>query len=387
MLYQNMKRTLLFLSVAILAGCTTLTPLQRSKFLTVSHLIETAKFSDAKGLVEEMIEDEEMASWPRTWYLRGVLAQDAYRSGISANDRRRFELYPDQLYVAYESFEKAIELAGRGRMESQLKPRYVLLANDFQRLGERQFNGKNYKEALRAFEKAMTIMEKPHLSFEQDTSLLYNAGMSAFEAGLFDKAVKHFGELHNYAFSTNVTHLLYKSYLAKDNSHEAQRVLIQGIEQYEDNEELVLLLVDYFTDNEDFDQALEVLQQAIINDPSKARFHYTAGLIYQRLEEYEKAILSYFDANEHQPDDPMTHLNIATSYYNIGVEIEEESRRLSNIQAVQQKRAQSEAAFEAAITWLDKAQELQPQDQVVFARILDLYRQLRLHDRIRNMEN
>ena len=378
-----MRSILFVLAIVFFAGCTTLTPLQRSKFLTVSHLIETAKYNDAKQLVEEMIEDEEMVSWSRTWYLRGVLAQDAYRSGMAANDRRRFELYPNQLYVVYESFEKAIELEGRGRMESQLKPRYVLMANDFQRLGERKFNGGDYAEALKAFEQAMEITLKPYLSLQLDTSLIYNAGMSAFQASLYDQAVQHFGVLHKNAFSTNVTHLLYKSKLAIGENHEAEQVLLEGIDQYDDKQELVLLLVDYLAENGQFDRALEILDAVANSDPGNASYHFTTGLIYQRLEEYNKAILAYFDANEHRPDDPLTHVNIATCYYNIGVEIEEESRTLTSIQAVNEKRAQSEAAFEAAIIWLDKANALNPDDQLVSGRIFDLYRQLRLHDRVR----
>lgn len=375
-----MKRLVLILVVIFAGGCSVFTPLQKSKFLTVHHLTETRDYADAKVVIEEMIESGEFSEYPRTWHLRGVLAQTAYRD-------RNQNLYTDQLYVIFESFERYHELSGNDRTRSQLKPRYIQLANDFQRLGEREFRNRNYNQALKAFEHALLITRMPALSIPEDKSLVYNTALAAYESQQWDRAEKHLGKLHRHGHSTNATHLLYKTMLAQDDKDAARKVLMEGVGKYDDNEEIIMLLVDFLADNQDEAAALDVLREAISNDPDNHNLYYTKGLIYQRTGRYNDAVLSYFDAHERDPEHLMTYVNIATCYYNIGVEIDEESRTLVNQAEVNEMRIKSEAAYESAVTWLDKVYEKQPDDRSVLSVIYDLYSRLRLTDRARNIEN
>lgn len=385
-----MKKLLFLLSIVVfgivLSGCSSLSPLQRSKFITVNHLIDTSKYAEAKEIMEEMIEDEESAQWSRTWYTRGDLAHAAYREGIQKNERRMFELYPDQLFLAFESYEKAIELDKRGRTEGQLVAKYVLLANDFQRLGERRFASRNYDEALRAFEKGLEIIERPVMPARLDTNLIYNAGLAAYEAGKWDKAVKHLGRLHDYEYSTNVVHLLSSAYLEKGNPNAAEETLREGIANFGDNEKLILLLTDLLVQQGKPDEAMDVIDQAIAKDPNNHIYHYTKGLVYQKKGQYNDAILAYFNANDLKSGQVRTLVNIATSYYNLGVEIDEYTRTIPNSSTVQIERARSAAAFESAIRWLDQAFELEPREQGILLEIYQLYRMLRVTDKMRSIE-
>ncbi|MGM0573626.1 MAG: hypothetical protein ACQESL_07715 [Bacteroidota bacterium] len=137
-----MKR-LLFL-VILLGGCTTLTPLQRSKLITAFHLIEDARYEEGHEFIENMIEDEEAARWPRTWHARGLLYHNAYRDGIKQNKKDLYEMVPEQLFVAYESYEKALSLNAGSGIRNQMTPKYVLLANDFRSIGQKRFNEEKY---------------------------------------------------------------------------------------------------------------------------------------------------------------------------------------------------------------------------------------------------
>ena len=368
------------MTVIFVSGCSVFTPLQRSKFLTVHHLTETRNYDDAKIVIEEMIENGEFAELPRTWYLRGVLAQTAYR-----DDKQN--LYSDQLYVIYESFERHHELSGSDRAKNQIKPKYIQLANDLQRLGERQFRNGNYSQSLKAFEHALAITRMQTLAIEQDKSLVYNAGLAAFESEEWEKAEKHLGKLHKHGYSTNATHLLYKTMLAQEDKDAARRVLMEGVGKYEDNEDLIMLLVDFLADNGDENAALDVLSEAIYDDPENHNLHYTKGLIYQRTGMFNDAVLSYFDAHEKDPEHLMTYVNIATCYYNIGVEIDEEARTMTNQAEVNEMRIKSEAAYESAVTWLDKVNEKEPGEQEVLDVIYDLYSRLRLTDKVRDTES
>lgn len=376
----------ILLIVLFIQGCSSFTPLQRSRFLTVSHLIDTAKYAEAKELVEEMTVDEQFTEWPRTWYARGLLAQTAYRDGRKNNDRKKFELYPDQLFVAYESFEKAISLDSRGGFDKQLAPKYVLLANDLQDLGRRSYTSGNYKEALRAFEHALNVTQSPILTVQPDTNLIYNAALAAYESQTFDRAVKHLDRLHGYSYSINVTHLLSNALLQLGDTLAASKVLRQGVERFENNDGLIMLLSDLLFHSGNTREALRLLEKGAEQHPDKHIFNYTRGLVYQKTEQYNDAILAYMEAVAQAPDELIIYANIATCYYNIGVEIDEDSRHINSNREVQIERARAAAAFESAVLWLDKTYEKETDNREVVTRLSELYRLLNVQEKARDIE-
>ncbi len=381
-----MMKRLIFL-VIVLAGCSTLTPLQRSKLITAFHLIEDANYEEGKAFIEEMVEDEEAAKWPRTWHARGLLYQNAYRDGMRRNNRNLYELKPRQLFVAYESYEKALDLdAGRG-IRKQLTPKYVLLANDFQRMGQRRFDEGKYDEALEAFEAVQQIRQSKLLNLDPDTNLVYNMAVAALEGSNHEKAIQYLYQLDAYKYGTNVSHLLSAEYLQQGDTIEAKRVLEQGINKYEDNEDLILLLVDLNFEQGQVEQSLEILGHKSSVYPNNYQFPYTKGLILQKTGDYQEAIEAYEESLELEPEKPIIYAHVATCYFNIGIEIEEYARTLEQNRLVIRERERSTAALESATEWLNKALDREPQDPEALAIISELSALLDITERVDNVVN
>ncbi len=383
---SNMNRLLFFVLACIFAGCAVLPPLHKSKLIGVFHLIEIANFDEAKKAVEEMIEDEKSAEWPRTWYARGLLCHNAYIDGMKRNDRKKFELYPDQLFVAYESFEKALALDNKGALEKQIAPKYVILANEFQKSGTNHYNRANYKAALRAFEKALTITLSPILTVQTDTNLIYNAALAALGANEREKAIGYLSTLDEYNYSPNVSHLLFTTHLEQGDTLAAIKMLAGGVEKYEENKDLILLLVDTHFNLGQIEKSLKILDKASKNDPSNHIFPFTKGLLYQKTEQYNPAILAYFKAFELAPEDLSVHTNIATCYYNIGIEIEEKARTLNNSRDVLEEKAKSATAFESAAEWLNKAYDLGTENQAIIVQLHQLFKLLNITEKAKILE-
>ena len=381
-----MMKRLIFL-VIVLAGCSTLTPLQRSKLITAFHLIEDANYEEGKAFIEEMVEDEEAAKWPRTWHARGLLYQNAYRDGMRRNNRNLYELKPRQLFVAYESYEKALDLdAGRG-IRKQLTPKYVLLANDFQKMGQSRFNEGKYDEAMEAFEAVQQIRQSRLLNLDPDTNLVYNMAVAALEGSNHEKGIQYLYQLDAYNYGTNVSHLLSAEYLRQGDTLEAKRVLEQGISKYEDNEDLILLLVDLNFEQGQVEQSLEILDRQSSRYPSNYQFPYTKGLILQKTGNYEEAIEAYEQSLELEPEKPIIYAHVATCYFNIGIEIEEYARTLEQNRLVIQERERSTAALESATDWLNKALEQETQDPEAIAIISELSALLDITERVENVDD
>lgn len=371
-----MKR-IYFILLVFLTGCSALTPLQKSKFISVNHLIEVGNYQEARDVIENMINDEETQKWPRTWYTRGLLAQTA---------PAKEDLYPDRHFVALESYEKARTLDDKGRLDKQLAPKYVLLANDFKKMGEKSYKSQKYDDALQCFEQALKIYESPVLSVPVDTHLIYNAALAAHEAENHEKAIQYLSTLEDYNYSTNATHLLFSTHLENGDTLSAEKVLAAGIKKYEDNESLVLLLTDLHFQNGNILAAHNVLDTAATHDPANHVYPFTKGLIYQKNDEFHAAIEAYQQALALAPEELMIHTNIATCYYNIGVEIEESARQITSNSKVLEEKERSAAAFRSSVAWLDKAWEQDPDDQTVIRKLYELYKVLNVGDKAKSIE-
>lgn len=377
-----MKQLILVGLVLLLGGCSVFTPLRKTKVISVFHLVEAGKFNEAKGVVEDMKDAPLSSNWSSTWYARGFLCQTAYREGMRKDDKKLIELYPDQLYEAYASYQKALELPHSKRLIRQLAPRYVLLVNDFQTLGERNFGRRQFDEALRAYNTALEVLTGKVLQRPADTSLVYNAAIAAYEAANWPEATRHLESLHQWRYAPSISHLLFDALIAMDRTSDAERVLIESIRSYKENTSLVLLLADMHLQLDQQLQALRVLDTAIANDPNNAIFYSSKGLILQKSEAFNEAILAYEAAILLAPDEPMNFINIATCHYNIGVGIDERARMITNSSAVQRERERSANAYRLAVEWLDRLLEQKPKDKTVLEKMQQLYKTLRATDRV-----
>jgi len=379
-----MKRTICLL--VTLAACSIILHAQRIKIYSVFQLIESGKYDEAKTIIEEVIGNKKTLNWPRIWYAKGLLCQTAYQEGIKKNDKKKYELYPDQLYLAYESYEKALSLDKSGRYETQLTPFYVLLANDFQEMGQKHFAGKKYSDALRAFEHALSVMGKPFLPVKTDTNLVYNAGLAAYESQKWQKAIEYLSPLHEDGYSANSSHLLYSANLETGDTVSAEKVLKKAISNFKDNEDMVLLLTDLLFCQGHVERAISLLNDASSGDSTRYIYPYTKGLIYQKTEKYKEAIAAYEKALELASNNHEILTNIGICYNNIGVEIDENARTITNNRTFLEEKAKSTAAFESAVKWLEKAYAKDQDNQLVIRKLHELYKMLNLTDKAKNIE-
>lgn len=380
-----MKRLILF-ALAIF-GTATLLSAQKSKVFGVFQLIEKEKYAEAKGIIEDAIKEKKTREWPRTWYARGIICQNAYRKGMNSDNKDLYELYPNQLYVAFTSFERARSLDKWDRYDDLLAPKYVLLANDLRELGEKHYKDEDYEEALRAFEYAMRVNQNSILSLPLDTGLLYNAALSAYKGKKYDEAIDYLTTLNETNYSSNIPHLLFVQYIKKADTTSAQKVLLEGIKRYDNNEELVLLLVDLLYKKNNTDKAIKILDEAFSQDTSNYLFPYTKGLLYQKMEAYEKAIHAYKNALPLSSENMKILTGIGTAYYNTGAEIEENARTIADNYRYQREKEKSTEAFESAVKWFEKAYEMDTNNQETITKLYQLYKILDKEEKIKSLES
>jgi tetratricopeptide (TPR) repeat protein len=374
----------LLLAILLLSVSTFTVSAQKSKVLATFQLIETEKYKEAKEAIEEALTEKSTKNWSWTWYARGMLAQKAYEKGMKENDKKKYELYPDQLNVAYESYDKALKLDNRGRLNDQIAPNYVLLANDFKQQAEKNFKRENYDKAANAFENALKINKSKILSVKLDSNLIYNTALSAYLAKDWDKANTYFNALNENNYSPNIPLLLATGHLEKEDTLSAKNVLSNAINRYDENRDLVLLLADLHYKTDDTEEAIALLDSIGNKKPDMYIYPYTKGLIYQKSGDYKPAIEAYEEALKSAPDTSNARIysHIGSSYYNIGVEIQQNARTIASNRIYQREKEKASAAFKSALKAYEKAYEKNPNNEELSSKLNRLYDLLDIQDKI-----
>jgi tetratricopeptide (TPR) repeat protein len=359
---------------------------QKSRVMAVMQMIESKKYTEAKEAIEIAVLNDKTSIWYRTYFAKGLLCQAAYEDGIEKNETKKTQLYEDQLYVAYDSYEKALRLDVRGRIQPAIVQKYYSLTNDFGNMGNTLFALKEYEKAFRAFEHALIIRQSKLVSVEVDTNLVYNAAMAAYESKNWEKAVEYMTGLHEDAYNPNASLLLVEAHLNMGDTLQAESVLLEGIQLYDYEESVVLSAVNRLVESNRKEQALKILNEAIDHQPAYYEFYWARGLVYRRMEKYEEAIKSLKEASELTSDQPMLYYQLGVCYYNMGIDLRESALQISGNDDYMLVRSQYLELFREAVEWLERSYELEPGREKTIEKLYQLYYQLQMREKQETFE-
>ncbi len=354
---------------------------QKSRVLAVTQMIDQKKYEEAKEAIELAVWNDKTSSWARTYYVRALLCQTAFEDGFEKREVKKTGLYPDQLYLAYSSYERALELDLRNKLYPSISQKYYLLSNDFLNLGKRHFMNADYEDAFRAFEHALLINNSELIQADIDTSLIYNTALAAYESQNWDKAISYLDGLHEQGHATSTSLLLYSALIESGDTLRAEEVLREGTQIYNYENQSVLYLVNLYALSGRYQEALEVLNEAITNRPENYRFLWAQGLIQAKTGEKEKALESFDSALKLAPEESKLYYHKGIIYYNEGIDLTEESLRISNIDQYLKMKASAREFYMKAVVWLEKAYELDPYDEETISKLYLLYNHLQMEEK------
>ena len=379
-----MQKSLLFTGIILSVAIGTMA--QKSRVISANNLLESEKYQEAKEAIDLAVINPKTADWHRTYLVKGLLCQNAFDAGFEKEDEKKTNLYPGQLYVAYDSYEKALELDSKKRIHSLIETQYYELANSFQKLGQRHYLRREYNQALKAFELTMLVSNSPLISVKIDTSLIYNTAMAAYESRSWDKAVQYLTGLDKDSYSPETTLLLQKAYLAVGDSISGEVVLKEGVEKYAYNQTIVLQLVDLYVASSRWAEAFVLMDSSIVHQPDNHYFPWTRGLLYQNMEQYELAIEDLLYASKRAPEEITIYYNLGICYYNMGVEIDKKALQIRSNMEYRAIRAEAKISFEKAVVWFEKAYEANAKHQPTILKLYQLYSRLEMTQKRESMK-
>ncbi len=317
---------------------------------------------------------EKTIPWAKTWMVRGEIYSAAYK------DAKLKESIGEPLNIALDSYKKAIELDTKGQFKHGLKIDLTTLSTMFSDQASNYYKASDFANAHEAFKK---VLEVNALSTDDetyiDTSLIFNTGLTAYQAEMYDEAIEYFGEVatHGYQGADMYTYIM-SAHINKGDTIGAIGALQEGFEKYPEAGNIVTNMVNLYIQKDMTDDAIKYLDIAIKQDPNNATFYFAQGALYDKMTDIEKAIASYEKAIELKSDYFDPHYNLGVVYFNKGVNKLTEAYEIPTSQAAkyEAEKAKAEAEFRKAVPYMLKASEINPKDTYALESLKQLYYRL-----------
>ena len=165
-------------------------------------------------------------------------------------------------------------------------------------------------------------------------------------------------------------------YKSRKDFEAGAELLAAAYEKFPNNGKILSELAILYDFMGQSDKAFATYEEALKARPEDPDLRFNFGRLYFMREDFPEAIEQFKLVFEANPDDFEANFNAGVSYLKIGETLDKQLRELEDEAAmnktrpdqatVDSLRSQSKVNFEAAVPYLEKAAELQPNEQAVW---------------------
>jgi tetratricopeptide (TPR) repeat protein len=352
---------------------------QKAKVQSALGYIEQGSLDKAKEAIDQALLDEKTKDWFNTYFAKGQLCQASF---VSENPTYQ-AYYADPLIEAYNCYEKGLELDPKGSLKKTIisKMVYNTLANNFAQQGYKRFEAKDFNGSFKSFETQIKVMESDKYAGGIDTTLYFNTGLAAGNAGKYEVAIKYFEKCAEMKYGGITPYFqIYQNYLGLGDTLKAESILTSLNSKFPGNKAIVLQLIDLYLTNKKVDEAFKYIKTAKEADPGNYRLYYVAGATYVNLGKYDEALEEITKAIELEPNNAETQYVMALAYQNKAAVLSTKANDIMDQKKYNAAVDEIMAIYYKALPYAEKAHELSPEDVYTMRSLQELYYRLKYKD-------
>ena len=376
-----MKKLVLFLSFSLLIALSA--NAQKNKRTSAYMYNKNGEYAKAMEAINAAIQNEKTMNDAKTWLYRGEIY---YNIAVSQDSAVR-ALAKDPARISFESLKKAKELDKKGSFEGEITLYFVNLTNLFYQQASDSYQNKDYVKAIPEFEYAYKIA---HLEGRFDTIAAFYVGMSAFFADSANLATEYLKKVYNSGFNDPTIYTFYNRALKMiGDTAQALQVIRTGRERNPEELSLLLEEAQIYLEKGETEKLQESLKKAIEKDPNNANLYFLLGKTYDDENNKVEAEKYYLKATEANPDFFEAYYNIGAIYVNKAAEEQSRAYDLPLDQTEEYNKLMDQAKEELtkALPFLEKAHEINPDDQITFKALKEAYARLKMNDKLQELIN
>jgi len=372
-----MKKIGLLLIGALLLS--TLTYAQKGKVAAALSYLDNGELEKALQTVEIAEKNPKTANWYKTYYAKGRILQAIAES----KDPKVKKLVENPVVKAYENYQKAIKLDEKGRITKTIEIYLPMLNNDFINMGVKAFQDQKFEEAMKAFEYALKVGQDKVFGGVVDTSLIYNAGLAAYNGKLWDKSIEHISKAIDMNYGGSAAYILLKNaYLEKGDTLAGKKALQAGFDKYPTDKNIIFELINYYLLIENNSQAaLDYIRKGLEKDPENASLYFAEGLALDKIGKHQEAIRAYKESIARDSTFLNSYYNLGALIFNDGVNMFNECNKIMDNDKFKACVAQADKKFKESLPDLERAHELDPKEINTMETLKVLYYRLHMYDK------
>jgi len=339
-------------------------------------------FSKAESLINAALENPETKNDPATWDVAGFVQK-------RINEKEMEKAYLQQPYDtvrAYNSvlnmfkyYYKADDLAEvpdeKGKIKNKYrKPNAALLMAERANLingGIQYFNEDDSNKALEFFGAYIDAAGHPMFAKEnlaQNDTLLPQI---AYYASLAAAKTENYAAVQKYApYAVNdpevgqyAMEFLASSYKEQGNTDKFIETLKEGVQKYPDHAYFFGNLIDYYSNENKYDEAMAFADEMLAKDPNNTFYLYVKGYLYHNMKDYDKALEFYKKTIEVDPSYAEAYSNIGLIYCLKAQDFADQATADMNDPKYNEEQRQIREFYKEAQPYYEKARQLKPDQQ------------------------
>ena len=264
----------------------------------------------------------------------------------------------DALAKAIDAYEKAYEVDVKKTKVKDINTGLQTIAQKYLDEGMTCYTFGDMAGASSLFEKAAETSATAPLSVV-DTTAIYNAGFTAWAVKDYERAKKFFEQClaNNYYYEGGEVYAkLADVYKNLGDSAKAVQTLENGFTAFPQSQSILIGLINYYIESgENADRLFVLIDEAKKNEPNNASLYYVEGNIHKQLGNVEKAVESYYECAEINPDYEFGYIGAGILFYEKAVELSEKASNEFDDKKYEALVAQVEESLLSALEPFEKA--------------------------------
>lgn len=338
---------------------------------------------EAKGFIDLSAAHADTKTDPKTLYNKGRIYLEIYPFGEMAKNTEILAMDPERL-----SEEGLIAL--KSVKENDTKGRYygdvVDYCNRYRYQGYeggiKMFQEGKYEEAMVFFSIASTFAD---VVGDTDSASYFNTGLAAYNIENWEVVEESFEKCVEIGYKpgSSITYLA-EAYKQLEKVAESETMLKEQLLKYPGDKDIMVALINVYLAQDKKEEAEKVLTDAIALDPDNKELHYAVATVYENLERYDDAETAYLKVLELDPKYTDALLGLGAVYFNKAADF---NAKINDLQPGDPKedeyRKSMKENFEKSLPYLEKADELNPNNKEILTSLKQAYYKLGMLDEMK----
>ncbi len=376
---NTMKKSFILTALVLFSGL--FVHAQNNKVVSAwNYLTQFDRDSDddalikAREAIDAALKHEKTMGNSKTWHYKGLIE---LKLGSSEAHK---DVAGDAINMASEAFSKSLELDNKNRYRDDNIQNLGALATILSNEGIGHYNNKDFKNAYSSFSKILSVNEivtqysknKPPM----DTSSMKNAALCAQKANLDEEALSIYQKIYDADIKDiGVLSSLGALYKKTGDDAKAKMIRAEARELFPENQGILIDEINELLANDKQEDAIDLLTEAITNEPEKAEYHFVLGTAKDKMKDYEGAQSAYEKAIELNPEYFDAYFNLGAIFYNKAADLTKQMQELSLDANDEYDRLNKESGdlFQQSLPFLEKAHTINKTDINTLNALKEIY--------------